>query len=168
MAWEAATSGGWTEIASANFPTNVTQFAISSIPTTYKFLRIILRDFHFGALNNDQLELQINGTNGIVLQQTNFPETTSNNATTNWVNLTNTFLNNGDGFCIIDFNNYSDTTTYKQFFGQSVAQDGASTYRSRINVGMFRTTSAITEISIRGNSGVPDFAAGNYILYGGN
>lgn len=167
-AWTTISSGGWTQIAAANFPTNAASFSISSIPTTYKFLRLILRDFHFGASANDQLEFQVNNTNSILLNQTTFPEITGNAATASWVNLTNTYLNNGDGFSIIDFNNYADTTVHKQFFAQSYAQDGASSYRSRLSVGTFRTTSAITEINIRGNSLAADFAAGNYILYGGN
>lgn len=168
LKWATTSSGGWTEIASANFPTNAASFTISSIPTTYKFLRLILRDFHFGASANDQLEFRVNSLTAVVVNQTTFAETSSSAGNGTWVNLTNTYLNSADAFSIIDLNNYSDTTTAKHFFAQTYSQDAATTYRSRLSVGAFRTTNAITSIDIRGATTAANFAAGNYILYGGN
>jgi len=64
----------------------------------------------------------------------------------------------------IDINNYSNTTTYKTAIGRF---DSIPKGRAAVNVGLWRSTSAITSIAFSFENGTDNFSSGStFTIYG--
>jgi hypothetical protein len=162
-----ATAGGWTEIAAANLPTGASTVTISSIPTTYKFLRLYIRDFFAASTTNYVVRLNADAST-LYQTITTYPSIT-NAATGTSIAMGQSNSTGVDNFTIIDLNNYADTTTHKQYIMQTFQPTTSPNFIGTINFGAYRSTSAITSIQILDPSGSPvNFISGSYILWGSN
>jgi hypothetical protein len=164
--WATPSSGGWTEITSGSFPTGASTLTISSIPTTYKFLKIILRDVRFAADGN--LRARLNADNSSLYQIVSTYTGSSTIADDASINIASIDSTATDGVQIIDLPNYADSTNWKlwEFQTFALATDGTN-YFGRKAPGGYRSNNQITSIQIYDNSS-NNYAAGTYTILGGN
>lgn len=166
-----ASSGGWTELATANLPTNANTVTISSISGSYRMLVVMMRDFY--ATDNEYLLVRFNGdTNqnyGQIAWYHSAENTVSNNA--NGINGAiepnlDSFLNaQRDNFFYLQIPDYANTTTHKSGTFNGKARNSADTYNMNLS-GTFNyaSTSAISSVTLATN--VQNWAGGSYIVYG--
>lgn len=164
--WTTVASGGWTEISSGSFPTNASTLTISSIPTTYKFLKVILRDVRFAADGN--LRIRLNADNSALYQVVATYTGQSDAANDLSINVTSIDSTAVDGIQILDLPNYADSGNWKLWEYQTfnLATDGTN-YYGRKAPGGYRSNNQITSIQIYDNSS-NNFSAGTYQILGGN
>jgi hypothetical protein len=168
--WAAPSGGGgMTLINTGGTSFSGSNFTISSIPTTYKTLKIIC--VNWGINTGGYTFLQPNGSATLFTGKiVTAAPTTLTNATKSADNVQ---LNEGldiagsttDGnFHVIEIENYYSTTEYKQ-----VTTNGNFTSASGVclcqNTGELRTTSAITSLKFITNQ---TFNAGKVYVYGVN
>jgi hypothetical protein len=168
--WATPAGGGSMTLIST---TNLTgaSVTLSAIPGTYRDLRLVIKDFYHnvGAGTAVDLKFTVNGTSSIyagVLSNTSGITNPLSNARGDVAESVLGVAN--DNFAIMNFFEYTSTTTNKYAQSQSVVQDAATpTYRlSDIRNGI-RTLSAITSITLLFNSG-SFVTAGTVELYGVN
>jgi hypothetical protein len=137
----------------------------SSIPSTYTDLIIVANVTNSNG--SDSLSLRFNGDTG-----SNYSYTVlGNNGSTpeSYRSSNNTYMQVGMELdtapCpnIIHVMNYANTTTNKTVISRS----GQGDTRTRANVGLWRSTSAITSITLRNPSGAGAYSTGStFSLYG--
>jgi hypothetical protein len=66
---------------------------------------------------------------------------------------------------IVNFNNYSNTTTYKTFLSRGTIQGASSAGETNANISLWRSTSAITSITLQTSSGTMGVGS-TFTLYG--
>ena len=66
---------------------------------------------------------------------------------------------------IVNLNNYSNTTTYKTFLSRAAIQGASSTGETNANVSLWRSTSAITSITLQTSTGTMGYGS-TFTLYG--
>ena len=163
LKWVAADPGGYTSIASGSL--SGSSLSLSSIPTTYKDLIVVFRDYYFA--NDDHLSAYVLGTTGIYTNQAAFagdaPMTTDYIRYQQSENTDNTDKNN---FAIIRFYDYANTSSHKIMDSKVIQRNSGDTnYRLLLTTTAIRTTSAITSIIFGTNTG-GNISGGTYILYG--
>jgi len=175
--WATAAAGGFTTIASGSLSGNTT--TISSIPSTYKSIRLILNNFAPSS-NNVSVSFWVNGEN---TGYYNYATTKSIENTVGYSgggvpgssssavyvggfggisNLTNYNV------LVLDFYNYADTSAFKTFNGSFSILDagGTNRYQAGNQAGSYLKTSAISSITIKGESTAT--LTGSYTLLGQN
>jgi hypothetical protein len=164
LKWAAPASGGMTVIASGT-ESSVATFTISSIPSGYVNLFLLMRSYTTAA-DNFEAYVRFNGDTSL---NYNYASATSQGATA----FGNSFIALGDG---TDANNtnslhqltiydYSNTVTWKMLQGNQVVADPttATSMRYKYSNGFWNNTNAITSITIlNGGSNL----SVSYILYG--
>lgn len=130
----------------------------SSIPATYTDLVAVI-----ATTTSGDISYRINGDTGsnysqtIIYAYSAFGSTRTTSATSNFLNYGS---NNGNFFATLQFNNYSNTTTYKT----SILRDNANGTTTDVMVGLWRSTAAINSITFTPPS---TFAIGStFNLYG--
>jgi hypothetical protein len=155
-----AAASTYTRIAGCSITvgTPVSSVTFSSIPATYTDLIAIV-----ATTTSGDMSYRINGDTGANYSQTliygysSFGSTKTTNATSNFLNYGS---NSGNLFAILQFNNYSNTTTYKN----SLLRDNANGTTTDVMVGLWRSTAAINSITFTPPS---TFATGStFNLYG--
>lgn len=162
-----ATGGGMTQIATGTL--SGTSVTISSIPTTYKDLVLVVRSFR-PTDDGEYFRMRMNGDTGTkynaqtatqgdgiifgdsFIQLTRSPDNTATNA-----------------FAYMTFQDYTNTTTRKQGFSYATVPDSTTpatvaNYSNRTF--WYDSTNALTSITLFVAAG--NWAAGTYILYGVN
>ena len=146
-------------ITSGSLATTAT--VISSIPTTYTNLQLLVKNAQMSASNfvvvrwNGATGANYSYTYGTVGGATFAGSTAQTSAYATYaLNTANTEL------CVINFPNYSETG-YKVF--QAYSTNGAA---SLVFGGNTSNTAAITSITLTTTGGTATFSAGTYALYG--
>lgn len=163
--WAAAASGGMTLISTTT-ANNDASIVLSSIPTTYKDLRVVLRDIK-PATDNASLRMRVNGNTGSV-----YREMTGNdggqafNATYLEISFgtDNSVASNLGNVYIPD---YANSTTWKNLSSTylSVNPDSNSTLQWMYKSGLLTNlTASMTSLTFFMSSG--NITSGTILLYG--
>jgi len=166
-----AAGGGWTLIASGSVGTGAT-FTISSIPQTYKNIRIQL--LNWSASGNGDLVWKINNTTS----DTFYAIFESYGGTSNTVGSSGSGvrLSSGtvdgsktDNMGVLDILDYTNTTAYKAFDARALTwQNGAPSYKqSWHGGGAYASNTAVTSLVFDPESS-STFDSGTYYLWGEN
>ena len=160
---QASSSGGMTSIQSGSLSGTTT--SLTSIPGTYKDLRLVLRNVYMTA-SSTVYQLQFNtdtGANYTYIWQNGTAATNVANGV-NQFQTTASFPTTSNNQCTIMMNvyDYTSTTNYKL---ADLAAVGASGDPGVFNTAFYKSSSAITSIQIKGNG---QTVAGTYTLYGIN
>jgi hypothetical protein len=161
-----AAGSTYTPIATTTLGSAAASYTFSSIPSTYTDL-IIIANFNT-ATGNQSTNITVNGDTGTNYSWTyllgNGTAASSSRGSTdnrifNGSSATATSGNTTNS--IIQFQNYSNTTTYKTTLSRSNAAD----YFTQATVGLWRNTAAITSITLTSPS--YNYIAGStFTLYG--
>lgn len=151
-------------IAYVTLPLAIPVITFSSIPQIYTDLILVVSGFDVPG--NGYLSLQINGNTGTNYSRTTMSGNGSTTLSITSTNQTNLFPSIGNsstniGQEIMQFQNYSNTVTNKTILFRGFQSPGTV----NAQVGLFRSTSAITSISLSavgGNIGV----GSTFNLYG--
>lgn len=161
-----AAANTFSQIASTTLGSAASSVTFSSIPATYTDLVLVLNLFTSATTCN--LVINVNGDTGSNYSVTFLSGTggsaqssrSSNQASMNFV-WTSASFNNTSASAIVNFQNYSNTTTYKTALGRYNVVAGEVTE----TVNLWRSTAAISSMEIKTNSNV--YAAGStFNLYG--
>lgn len=165
LKWAAPSSGSMTLISTTTL-TGAT-VSLTSIPQTYKDLRLVLKDFlHTGAGNNT-LQFIVNSTNSIYASQNGSTALTGTAVNTSVADLVSIFRPAiADNFSVSDLYDYANTTTYKYLNAFNFSSDAATTWSIENMRTGIRTTSAISSITFSLATG--SFNGGSVELYGVN
>jgi hypothetical protein len=164
-----AASGGMTSIASGSLSGALN---LTSIPGTYKDLKFIARDVSISG--NTDIRFTINGRGSdYAIYWSQFQGGTVTNASTgaqSVYSLNYSTIKSGTSMSVeIDFPDYANTTTRKQFNTQmtydnaSSVKSGATTFGYYFGTGL---NDAINTINFAATG--QNFSTGTYILYGVN
>jgi len=151
LKWAAAAGGSLTLISTTSLTGS--SVTLSSIPQTYKMLRVIMKDYYHnqGAASTRTLQFTVNSTTGIYGSWNSFQASSGGSAAQDTkANIQNSVLGTAaDNISIIDIYEYASTTTFKYADAKSFSLFDAATpdyqisnWRSGI-----RTTSAITSLT---------------------
>jgi hypothetical protein len=153
------------KIATTTLGSSNTSVTLSSIPSTYTDLVLIL---NLTATANLDMGIQVNGDTGNNYSATWLggtgtsaaaTRTTNSNLWGNIYSAVSTVSGNFNG--IVNFMNYSNTTTYKTILNRF----NSAIYGTEAIVALWRNTSAINSIKVMANYN--SFAAGStFTLYG--
>jgi hypothetical protein len=169
LEWVTASSGGMTQIASGTMSGSAT-IRLQSIPGTYKFLRLYIRN-HIATNTNLSLRFRLNNdssanvyASGGELGQ-NYSETfryTSVYCTTDLSNTT------AQGMAVFTIYDYTNTTSWKMFDAQAIGNNKTTATSIQLGtvLGAYNQTGAITEVDIFSDQG--NWTGGTYNLYGVN
>jgi len=157
LKWATPTSGSQTSIASGSFSGST--FTISSIPTTYRDLKLVLTSF---GLSNSSLLMTINGTSNIYYEANNYISDIAMNQSN--MEIVSAFNFNAGNMAVINIQEYAQTKN-KSIISQYVAK-ASSNYGFGQRRFFAQNTSAITSITLTSGSGT--FSGGDYVLYGVN
>ena len=151
-------------IARQELASSAATVTISNIPSTYTDLVFVFEGKATGSFSD--IGLRVNGDTGSNYSDTLLYGNGSNAASARHSNLTFTrgwYIppSSTRGLTKIDFLNYSNTTTYKTFIGRS----DVATTELEASVGLWRSTAAITSISIT-PQGTSVAAGSTVTLYG--
>jgi hypothetical protein len=164
--WATPAAGGMTSIATGSL--SGTAVAITSIPTTYKHLQLVIRNYQPSLdtlmtirLNNDSaaryaFSSSSYSTGAFGSNEGRFTEDSDNGTSYSLV--------------VADFYDYANTSTWKRLNSMAMTNN-ASTPTSYTFVEyktFYNQTAAITQINLQANiySGSATFSGGTYILYG--
>jgi len=166
--WATLSAGGWTSIASGNLPVG-SALAITSIPTTYQQLVLIIRNAVTSGSNSIPIRFNNNSTSGAYLAGRSSGEAASGTMTDAIISSSLVSFaqfgtaNSANNLAMtLTVDNYASTVSDKLYNGQIVYSTNGSDYRIESVFGGFKSTSAITEINVART----DFTAGTYVLYG--
>jgi hypothetical protein len=166
--WAAPAAGGMTLINSGGTTLSGSTTTISSIPSTYKNLYIVVRNYDNTADGN-WLNIQFNSDTG-----TNYGDGQTGVSTNNSYNQTYiTLIEDSDnavteGLAICDVYDYANTVTWKMVFVNSVTnhQSNAATRSSILYQGAWKDTSAINSVTFLPLNG--SMNGGTAFIYGVN
>jgi len=158
-------------IATQTLSSAAATVTFSSISGSYTDLRLVI---NYGTVSADQvLKLKLNSDTG-----TNYSNTIvygngtiagssrSSSVAFGYVSLAvGTGTNAYASITTLDFMNYSNTTTYKTTLGRTGNNDTGTSKGTEANVILWRSTSAINDISFSTTSG-NILAGSNFTLYG--
>jgi len=168
----AFSSGGMTLISTTTLTGS--SVSLSSIPQTYKDLRLIVRKFQ-PSVNAENMSMRVNGVTTANTYRYFDWSTTSTNLRNQSFNQslreTVAFIDQKStsedtNLCDIVIPDYTNTTTWKMYWGYSVAirNDNSANLSATTRIGFHNQTAAITSISLFPNSG--NFTSGTAYLYG--
>jgi hypothetical protein len=157
-----AAGNTYVAIATQTLSSTATSVTFSSIPSTYTDLVVVCNPIESGT--NNQVWAQVNGDTATnysttVIYGTGSAANSSRYSSANWVYA---FLTSdtGNKNAIIQFMNYSNTTTYKTVLVRS----NSTTSYVQASVSLWRSTSAITSILLSAQGTFP--IGSTFSLYG--
>lgn len=159
----------YTPITSTTLGSAQTSVTFSSIPSTYTNLVLVLSG---NQASNSSTNIQFNSDTGnnysFTIVSGNGTSATSERVTNNSsINITNTgympSASSTFNTTIVHIHNYANTTTYKTILSRA----GAAGTGTDTIVGLWRSTSAITDIKFRISNGSTNINTGStFTLYG--
>lgn len=165
----AAASGGMTQLATGTMTGSAT-IRLQSIPSTYKFCRLYIKN-HIATTTNLSLRFRLNNdstanryASGGELSQ-NYSETFRYDSVYCTSDLSNTTAN---GMAVFEIHDYTSTGTWKMFSAMAIGNNKTTSTSVQLGsvVGAYNQTGAITEIDIFSDQG--NWTGGTYTLYGVN
>jgi hypothetical protein len=170
--WGTISAGGWTLIASGSVGTGST-FTISSIPQTYKNIRIQL--LNWSASGNGDLVWKINNTTSdtfyIILPSDNIANNNTTGTGGSGIRLSSGTVDASktDNMGVLDILDYTNTSAFKAFDARALTwQNGSPSFKqSWTGGGAYASTSAVTSLVFDPESS-STFDAGTYYLWGEN
>jgi len=140
---------------------------LSSIPTSYSSLYVIIRNFK-PATDNQSIRLEINGdsTASRYANAGTFSATAQTYGQNYWTVTQNNDNSVAIGLTELEFVDYANTTTAKMMKIQSHTVDPTTTtsYCFYSGAGVYNQTAAITQLGFFTSSG--NFTSGTLLLYG--
>jgi hypothetical protein len=154
-------------IVTYTVPSNTTSYTFNSIPGTYTDLIIVCRA---GAVSNSDLTFRVNGDTGTNYSTTNIygdgasaGSVRTSNVTIGYATYYGSIETLGNSVHIIQFMNYSNTTTYKTVLAR--ANNASASRGVDAIVNLWRNTSAINSVTLIGQNA--NILAGSiFTLYG--
>ena len=158
-----AASGGETLISTTTL--SGSSITLSSIPQTYKDLKIVIRNFR-PASDNDSIGIRFNGNS------TTYSSTGANNGTSSLTSdriydvVTNQDNGTSTSLAFHMIFDYTNSVTWKLTNGYSLTNNATTpaNYNYQRIAGFFAQTSAITSITLLANN--TTFTSGTVLLYG--
>jgi hypothetical protein len=140
---------------------------LSSIPSNYTDLVLVVNGKTDGSGGYNALALRVNGDTGSNYSRTIMYGVSGSTASSSSSNETSSYITigqNADAFgnAIVTFQDYSNTTTNKTFLGR----DNYSSNVVYVTVSLWRNTSAITSITLLGTGGHNIVSGSTFNLYG--
>ena len=160
LKWATPTSGGFTLISTTTPTASTSVVTLSSIPGTYKHLLLSMQGIDSSGTSSNNIAVTFNG-----------------NTSTVYDSNTGVNLSNFDGFRVVGTSGGGQggnmplydyaSANFKAYFTQSVSFNNAGdTGGSLSNLGSFRSTSAISSITLTLGGGATYTASGSIFLYG--
>lgn len=161
-------------INTTTLASSVTDITFSSIPNTYTDLILVTSVFGSRAANVDSLAVRFNGDTASNYSYTYFiGESSAGAISSSAANQTNIWVGNftsnsvtQPGAIVIQIQNYSNTTTNKTILSRQNAMAGGTYNITGANVGLWRSTSAITSVTVRSETGSNFSSGSTFTLYG--
>lgn len=155
-------------IATQTLTTTSSSVNFSSIPATFTDLIAVVHAISDGTFAN--CNVRVNGDSGTNYSRTRLSGNGTSATSARATNQTSFFLadvsgisNTGRSFYIVNFMNYANTTTYKTILSRTNTVNGNLGDGVELHAQLWRSTSAINEISFL----VSSFASGStFTLYG--
>jgi len=140
---------------------------LSSIPSSYTDLVLVVNGKTNGSGGYNALALRVNGDSATNYSRTIMYGVGGSTDSYQYSNETSTYITigqNADAFgnSIVTFQDYSNTTTNKTFLGR----DNYSSNVVYATVSLWRNTSAITSITLLGTGGYNIVSGSTFNLYG--
>ena len=161
LKWATPSSGGMTLINTGGTTLTGASVTISSIPATYKNLQLIVQNFK-PATNTSNLLARFNGDSGsnYATDEDGFAASFGNSSfyVSGQANSTD-----ANGLNVVDIFDYT-SSTWKCAFVTGLVNASATTFNSFTTLGVYKTTSAISSITLLPSSG--NFTSGTAYLYG--
>jgi hypothetical protein len=163
LKWDSVAAGGMTLISTTTL--SGTSVTLSSIPQTYNSLYLIISGMTYAA-NSGGFRLFPNNVNNLT-DTSRVINGTAGSFNDGWVQLSpgeDILRTNSDNVFVLEFYNYTSTTSYKPFNLVGSYSNNNPTRRSYFAGGTFRSNSAISSIviDVEGNN----FSSGTVLLYG--
>lgn len=162
--WAAAS--GMTSLATGSLSGGTV--TISSIPSTYNDLRLVIRNFK-PANDNQQIELRFNGDSNTRYSTVNNGDGTTTNQS--FGNTSASLYGNNDnsvatGLIVVEIPDYANTATWKFLTSNALSVNSTTTtnWNWYPSSSFYNQTAAISSITLFPQTG--DFTSGDYILYG--
>ena len=172
VAWATASAGGMTLISTTNLA-SVSTVTLSSIPSTYKNLVVVIRNAVTATIETGtffRLNADSTSNRHVELDGTTWYDGTSLSFNTTVINSRIFTKNSGSGtdynLGIFEIPDYANTATWKNLSGflvQSNYNDKTQARRQSVN-GVYNQTSAISSLQIFTGSG--NWNSGTVLLYG--
>lgn len=155
-------------IATQTLGTTASSVVFSSIPATYTDVVAVVQAISDGTYAN--FNVRVNGDTGSNYSRTRLSGNGTSATSARATNQTSFFLadvsgisNTGYSMYIVNFMNYANTTTYKSILSRTNTINGNAGDGVELHAQLWRSTSAINEISFL----VSSFASGStFTLYG--
>jgi len=168
--WATASSGGITLISTTNMTSSGAGFTITSIPSTYKNLLMIIENYRPSSASSNYLDIRFNqdGTANRHKALSSWDTATAQTPDATYIqmfadanNTTTTF-----GNIQVVFPDYANTTTAKVFYasGTTNNETTATNFNISFRAGFYNQTSAISSFAFFPESG--SITSGTLYLYG--
>jgi hypothetical protein len=153
-----AAGSTYTPIATTTLGSAAASYTFSSISGTYTDLVLVVA----GTISSNGFGVvaRFNSDSGTNYSVTNLRGSGSATQSTRASNQTYAWLTYGDGFSsteqcnlIAQIQNYSNSTTFKTVLTRNNNPNGSSGFGTEATVGLWRSTSAITSITVQPESG---------------
>lgn len=172
LAWATAASGGMTLINTGGTSLSGSSTTISTIPGTYKQLRLYIQDF--SSASNSYMYVQFNSdttasnymqaiNRAVPSGSANFTSNTQSGIYTNGFNWASNAV---DQFTVIDIYDYASSTNRKVATSLTVSTTGGDPTATTFAHLAYQPTTAITSLVIKLDTGT--FTSGTALLYGVN
>jgi hypothetical protein len=167
MKWGTVAAGGMTLISTTTL--SGSSVTLSSIPSTYKNLQIVIRNF-IPATTNEGMRLRINGDSGASRHSQLGWNTTSQDDlqfdSTSLVITREGSNSVSQSFHTFIINDYANTTTWKSITGFGIVNYFIATTKYNYNSinGFYNQTGAVSSLTFFPNVG--NFTSGTILLYG--
>jgi hypothetical protein len=168
-AWAAPAAGGMTLINAGGTTLSGASTSVSSIPTTYNDLYVVIRDYVTNT-DNDGLLVRFNSDTGSnYAQRVEFATGAAlTYSATRWNVSEGNDNSVGDGLIVMQIFDYANTATNKMANYYSLTTDGNNTanFRYTAGAGLFKSpTTAITSITFLPEA-LGTFSGGTVFVYG--
>lgn len=163
--WATPSSGGMTLLSTTTL--SGSSISLTSIPSTYKNLRIIVRAFKPSTDGNLYLRVNADSNANRHYHSVSNDIYTGESFNSTSINCSNTQDSGGDNSLIsIEIFDYTNTTTWKLLNSSAISNNGttATNLNYRFGMGAYNQLSAISSLDIFPSSGT--FTSGTLLLYG--
>ena len=169
LKWAAPAAGGMTLISTTTL--SGSSITLTSIPQTFKDLRIIVRNFRPSTATN-RYNVRVNGDTGTRYKKDLYLATSPNSnitfSGTSWELEDRAATSTGASEAYGDFTlpDYTNTTTWKMIWGFSFVNNTTTPTNFNFNnyMSIYNQTPAITSLDIFASTGT--FTSGEVLLYG--